>query len=75
MPTILEIQDPKWTYCKVYEDHCLCPKCKGRGQYCSSCTNCEKRYDNFKSIRPVKKCDQLDWASFKKKLIKSKSWT
>jgi len=28
MTTVLEIQEPKMSYCKKYDIHCECPKCK-----------------------------------------------
>ena len=61
MTTILEIQKPYLTYCQKYEDHCLCPKC--RGEFCLSCTSCEKHYKILSPVRyyrigtrPVTKC-------------------
>jgi len=64
MTTILEIQKPHLTYCQKYEDHCLCPECKGRGEFCLSCTSCEKHYKILSPVfryyrigtRPVTKC-------------------
>ena len=46
MPTILEIQEPKMTYCKKYNIHCECAKC-------------EKACWKFLSITKVTYCEEV----------------
>ena len=60
MPTITEIRNPKLTYCKITDSHCLCPKCK----MCLQCRLCKKYhelnpltlYQLYQLYQPVLNC-------------------
>lgn len=41
MPTPIEIKEPRLTYCKDREEHCLCPKCKQFDKCHHSCDHCQ----------------------------------
>jgi len=54
MPTVTESKDPKYTYCKKFNSHCLCPKCTLREERkcpsdCKTCDGCcgVQYYCNF----------------------------
>jgi hypothetical protein len=67
MPTIIEIKNPKLTYCNKYETHCPCHKCKKfllypknpllyhcLGKRKTICTNCPGPKDIFKKYPSYK---------------------
>jgi len=63
MPTVTEITNPELTFCKLKDDHCLCPKCPATNcsHNCFECKRANKIYEyllkrqslllNKKSIR------------------------
>lgn len=62
MPTVTEVKDPRFTYCKFAAEkwenaHCLCPKCKAKGHsYCSNCEDCE----DYEDPNPVWDCTEFE---------------
>ena len=73
MSTILEIQKPELTYCKKYDLHCPCPKCKPPKHW--NCGKCWLEYINY-NYEKFNFCDvckgPLDLENLEPKTLESK---